>query len=406
MKRLAQITAVVLIVVIGALALWQMREAVQLLIVALAVASGLEPVAQRLARRGMNRARAVVLAFVAVLALLGTGVLLFGSLISTEIALLAERLPVWYDLARTRLIESGGQWRSLAESLPSADVLTARLASEQSGDVMAIALGALAGAATLVTAAVVAVTLGIYWLLDRQRIERLWLSILPLDARTTARAVWTQVYDEVGLYVRGESVIVALSAVALLSVYAALGVPGAATLAAIGGLAQVVPLLGLPIAAALGVIAALTRDMQTAALTLAGTLYVLGVIKLVIGPRVFRGGVNVNPVLVMFLIIALADIGGGWMVLLAPPLAAALQASVRVLANEQRVARVGDPVRAAALRAKLDAVEAEISRREVTDPRLLDLLGRARRLVEEAGGSLPEPPPEGLPPDPSGARAT
>ncbi|MFO7167302.1 MAG: AI-2E family transporter [Chloroflexota bacterium] len=406
MKRLAQITAVVLIVVIGALALWQMREAVQLLIVALAVASGLEPVAQRLARRGMNRARAVVLAFVAVLALLGTGVLLFGSLISTEIALLAERLPVWYDLARTRLIESGGQWRSLAESLPSADVLTARLASEQSGDVMAIALGALAGAATLVTAAVVAVTLGIYWLLDRQRIERLWLSILPLDARTTARAVWTQVYDEVGLYVRGESVIVALSAVALLSVYAALGVPGAATLAAIGGLAQVVPLLGLPIAAALGVIAALTRDMQTAALTLAGTLYVLGVIKLVIGPRVFRGGVNVNPVLVMFLIIALADIGGVWMVLLAPPLAAALQASVRVLANEQRVARVGDPVRAAALRAKLDAVEAEISRREVTDPRLLDLLGRARRLVEEAGGSLPEPPPEGLPPDPSGARAT
>src|SRR5690606_20132143 len=233
MKRLAQITAVVLIVVIGALALWQMREAVQLLIVALAVASGLEPVAQRLARRGMNRARAVVLAFVAVLALLGTGVLLFGSLISTEIALLAERLPVWYDLARTRLIESGGQGRSLAESLPSADVLTARLASAQRGGVMAIALGALAGAATLVTAAVVAVTLGIYWLLDRQRIERLWLSILPLDARTTARAVWTQVYDEVGLYVRGESVIVALSAVALLSVYAALGVPGAATLAAI-----------------------------------------------------------------------------------------------------------------------------------------------------------------------------
>ena len=189
---------------------------------------------------------------------------------------------------------------------------------------------------------------------------------------------------------RGETVVVALSAVALLSVYAALGVPGAGVLALVGGLAQVVPLLGLPIAIVPGVLAALTQGPQTAGLTLAGTLYVLSVIRLVIAPRVFRAGITVNPVLVMFLIIVLADIGGMWMILLAPPIAAAIQASVRILTAEQRAGRAGEQVQAEALRARLEAVEAEMTIRNNEDPRLADLLARARRLVDEAADSMPE----------------
>jgi predicted PurR-regulated permease PerM len=405
MKRLAQITAVALITIIAALAIWQMREAVQLLLVALAVASGLEPVVQRLSARGLNRGAAVGASFIVAVALVVAGVLFFGSLASAEVAVIAEQLPTWYDEARLDLVAGGGWWLEIAASLPSADALANTLAREQSDDVMSLALGAAAGVLTLATVAISAVTLGVYWLLDRQRIERLWLSLLPLDARTTARGIWTQVYDEVGIYVRGEAVIVALSALTLLSVYSALGVPGAGILAVLGGLAQVIPLLGLPIAVASGVIAALTRDTQTAVLTLVGSVYVLSVIKLVIAPRVFRAGVTVNPVMVMFLILALADIGGIWMILLAPPLAAAIQASVRFITHEQRSARATDPVRTAALRARLATLEEELVARDTTDPHLMDLLGRARRLVDEVGGRVADQPPEGgLPPDPAPAQ--
>ncbi|HWQ14726.1 MAG TPA: AI-2E family transporter [Roseiflexaceae bacterium] len=386
MQRLAQITAVVLVTVIGALVLWQMHEAVQLLLVALTVAAGIEPLVRRLMGRGLGRGAAVALAYLAALGLIGALGLFFGSLAAADLDLLARRLPGWYDQGRLALINSG--WATdVAVELPSAERLTSSLAREQRDDMLALITGVAASALMLATLAISAATLGFYWLLDRQRIERLWLSLLPLDVRTTARAVWAQVYNEVGIYVRGEAVIVALATLALLSVYAALDVPAAALLAVVGGVAQVVPLLGLPLAVAPGVLAALTHGPQTAGLALAGALYVLSVVRLVIGRRVFRAGVNVNPVLVMFMIIALADLGGVWMVLLAPPLAAAVQASVRTL-NAERSARVSGGPRAAALRERLDAVEAAIAARAGNDPRLADLLARARRLVNEASARL------------------
>jgi predicted PurR-regulated permease PerM len=387
MKRLAQITAIVLTTMIGALAIWQMREAVQLLLVALAVAAGIEPPVRRLMGRGLARGHAVALAYLAALGLIAGLGLFFGSLASAELDLLGRRLPGWYDAGRLALINSGSWATPIAVELPNAERLTASLAREQSDDVLALATGVVTSALTLVTLAISAATLGFYWMLDRQRIERLWLSLLPLEARTTARGVWTQVYDEMGIYVRGEAVLVALAALALLSVYAALGVPAAALLAVVGGIAQVVPLLGLPLAVLPALLAALTQGPQTAGLTLVGALYVLGVIRFVIGRRVFGAGVNVNPVLVMFMIIVLADIGGLWMILLAPPLAAAAQASLRILTVE-RSARVSGEPRSAALLERLDAVEAALAARDGEDPRLADLLARARRLVNEAGARL------------------
>ena len=390
MKRLAQITAVIVITVIGALAVWQMREAVQLLVVALAVASGVEPWVQRLQGRRLGRAGAVGVAYIAALVAVLAVMAFFGSLASAELVTVADRLPVWYDQGRAWLVASGGWAVSIGEALPTAERLTGTLAGDQRGDVLGLAMGFAAQAATLATLGISAATLGFYWLLERQRIERLWLSLLPLDARTRARGVWQQVYDEVGLYVRGETVIVVLSALALLSVYTVLGVPGAGVLALLGGLAQVVPLLGMLLAIVPAVAVALTQGPVTAGLTLLGTLYVLGVINAVVSRRVFQAGVNVNPVLVMFLIIALADLGGLWMIMLAPPLAAAVQASVRILTSEQRATQTNGRQHTAALRERLDAVEHELARREVADPRLTDLLGRARRLVDEAAESLPE----------------
>ncbi|MEN9933445.1 MAG: hypothetical protein RLZZ387_24 [Chloroflexota bacterium] len=397
MKRLAQITAVILVTVIGALALWQMREAAQLLLVALAVASGVEPAVQRIMERGLGRSKAVAVAYVGALAALSAVVLFFGSLASAEVATVVERLPAWYGQARTALANSGGWASDIGAGLPTPETLTATVTGNQGQDVLGLVLGVAGHLATLATLAVSAATLGFYWLLDRQRIERLWLSLLPLDTRTTARGVWQQVYDEVGIYVRGESAIVALSTLALLSVYGALEVPGAGLLALVGGLAQVVPLLGLPLAVAVGVSAALTQGPVTGALTLAGSVYVLSVIRVVIGRRMYESGINVNPVLVMFMIIALADIGGVWMILLAPPLAAALQASVRIMTSDQRAAArpvATGAVQASALRARLDAVETGLAERGASDPRLTGMLVRARRLVDEAAESLPETSPD------------
>lgn len=406
MKRLAQIAAVVIATVIAALAVWQMREAVQLLLVALAAAAGVEPWARRLQARGMRRSTSAGLAYAAGLALVLLGLMFFGGLASAEVVEVVDRAPRWYDQGRAWLAAQEGWGASVGGALPSADRLTSSLAGDGGGDILGLAAGVVAQALTLLTLAISAATLGFYWLLERPSIERLWLSLLPLDARTTARGVWQQVYEEIGLYVRGEGVIVGLSALALLSVLTLLGVPGAGVLALLGGLAQVVPLLGMPLAIVPAVAVALTQGPVTGGLALAGTLYALGVTHGLVGRRMFKSGVTVNPVLVMFFIILLADLGGLWLILLAPPLAAAVQATARVLTSDQRAASDGaQPI--AALRDRLGQLEGQLSERAASDPRLADLLGRARRLVDETAAVLPEPATDSpFPPDPMPARAT
>jgi predicted PurR-regulated permease PerM len=392
MKLVALYTTVILAIVIAALALWQMREAVQLLVVALAVASGMTPTIRGLVRRGLRREWAVALAFIITLALLVVGLALFGLLVYSDLATIFQVLPTRYDALRQTLLASGGLAQSVGELLPSTIVLVGSLANGDVNQVGALLLALTTDLLTVGAVVISVASLGCYWLLDQQRIERLWLSLLPLDARTRARAVWRQIYDEVGLYVRGEASIVAISAVVLLSLYSALHLPGAALLAVFGAVAQVVPLLSVPIALLPALLVALTQGSWAVALTLVGTLYALGVIRLIIGPRVFSAGANVNPVLVIVLILALAQLGGLWMILLAPPLAAAIQVSLRLLTSEQRSAiRQAQEVRLDELRQRLVALEIIEGADTGGDTRQLQaLVARASQLVAEAVDLLPD----------------
>jgi predicted PurR-regulated permease PerM len=228
-------------------------------------------------------------------------------------------------------------------------------------------------------------SLGFYWLADQQRIERLWLSLLPLGARTRVRAVWAAVYREVGIYVRGEVAIIGLTMLALLALFTLLDLPGGVLLAIAGGLAQVVPLLGPPLAVLPGALAALTQGPLSAALALAGALGALLAIRLMVAPRVFREGINTNPVLVVVLILALFEAGGLGLALLGPPLAAAIQATTRVLAGEGRAlrAQVG-PAQLDSLANRLDGIAAAVAPDRPDAARLQGLIERARRLLAEA----------------------
>lgn len=385
MKRLALFTAIILGIVIGALALWQMREALEILLVSLAISAGMAPLVDRLIQRGWKRAAAVGLTFALALLLLIAFVALFGALGYADIATIAAGLPSWYDALRRSLLGGGAWLARLAALLPSTDALVASLAAERFANLGAFVLNVVTGTLALGATAIGAASLVFYWLLDQQRIERLWLSLLPLNTRTIMRAVWRQIYAEVGLYVRGEALLVSLTALILLAIYAALGLPAAALLAIIGGLAQVVPLLGLPIALLPAVAVALAQDATTGLLTLVLALAALTAIRLLVARRVFASGIDVNPVLVVFLILALAEIGSVWMILLAPPLAAAIQATVRVLSDEAR-AQTNQAQNPAldALRERLNQVEGLLEPDATVTPQLTALLARARTLLADA----------------------
>lgn len=383
LKLVALRAAVALAIVLVALALWQMREAGQLLAIAVAVSAGLAPLVSRLVARGIPRARASALVFGATLLvtiLLGIG---FGVLLAQDLATVIDGLPLWYAQGIGWLQAQGGWAAEVAARLPDSGELAQSIVG---GDIPAgqAVLDVGVRLLALTALAIGAAALGFYWLVDEQRITRLWLSLLPLDARTRVRAFGAAVYREVGIYVRGVGVIAVLTAAALLVIYRLAGVPGAAALALAGGLAQVVPLLGPVLALLPGSLLALGQGQTTAAAVLAASIAALALIRLGLAPRLLSRGIGVNPVLVVVLIMALAEVGGVSLILLAPPMAAALQAATRALVDAGR----GEAARTQATRvAELEQQLAAVAVTAAASPenlRLQSLVQRAEALLAEA----------------------
>jgi predicted PurR-regulated permease PerM len=381
LKLVAQRAAVAFAIVLVALLLWQMREAAQLLAVAIAVSAGLAPLVRRLVARGMAHARASALVFGVALLLIVAAALGLGLLIAGDMAVVLDQAPLWYAGFVSWLTAYGGWAADLAARLPSSSELTETLVGDGGAAGQALldlGLRILGGLALALGAA----ALGFYWLVDEQRITRLWLSLLPLDVRTRARALGSAVYGEVGIYVRSVVTTAALTTLALLLIYKAAGVPGASVLALAGGLAQVVPLLGPILALLPGGLAALSRGELIAAGVLAAAITALALIRLWLGPRLLRRGIPVNPVLVVVMIMVLAELGGLPLILLAPPMAAALQAATRALVDTGRieVARTRS-TRVAELEQRLEEVAAQAT---PGDLRMQSLVERARALLAEA----------------------
>lgn len=387
MRLVALRAAVVLGIILLALALWQMREAAQLLAVAIAISAGLAPLVTRLSARGVPRQRAAALVFGGGLLALGALAAGLAVLLSADMGQLLDNLPLWYVVAKNWTEGQGGLIGDLAARLPSSTELTsAALGGDEA--IGAVALGLTTRALTLVALLLGAAALGFYWLVDEQRIARLWLSLLPLDARTRVRATAAAIYREVGIYVRSVAVLALLTTAALLLIYRLAGVPGATALALLGGLAQVVPLLGPALAVLPGSLLALTRGELIAVIVLGASLAAVTAIRVGLGPRLLQQGIGVNPVLVVVVILALAELGGVPLILLAPPLAAAIQAATRALVSAGRdEAAHTKATRVAELEQRLHAVAAA-AEANPDDRRLQSLVERARTLLTEARQAL------------------
>lgn len=387
MKTLALHTAVALLIMITALAVWQMSEAVILLIVAAAVASGLTPLVNKLTDRGMEQPKAAALVFGGGVILVVAALALLGLLLGVELAALADELPIRYVQAREALAANGGWLAGLANLLPSSSGINDLLLGGDAPITQTFA-AVLSQAGTLVALGIAVASLGFYWLVEEQRFARLWFSLLPLAARTRTRGVWEEVSRELGIYVRGVATLVGVTTLGLLSVFTLAGVPGATLLALLGGLSQVVPLLGVPLAIIPGALVGFSLGPLPGALALAGALFVVGITRLVIGPILYRDGVNVNPVLVVVLIMALAELGGIGLALLGPPLAAVIQASTRIIVQTQigqaarpRAERIDD------LEERLERITAEIDPDNPDAQRIQGLVERARKLIGGARGA-------------------
>jgi predicted PurR-regulated permease PerM len=377
--RVVQGTLVVLAVALGFWLLFANRNAFFSLFVAIVISTAISPAVDWLRQRGLPRAAGVIAIYLGLLAVVAGTFWLLAPLVAEQGARLTATLTGLYPEVVTALQNAPSRLiRRLAFELPAE--LTLAPAAEDGGVEMIAAVArtleylGLVGDGLFVFIAVL--LLAFYWTLDRERVLRSLLLLLPAERREDARELFLASETKVGGYIRGVAVLCAMVGVLALGAYLLLGLPNALLLALAAGLFEAVPVVG----PALGALPALAVALALGPEKVVGVLAATAVIQLlentVLVPRVMGRTVGVNAVVTLLSLAAFSRIFGLPGALMAIPLAAVFQ----VLLDRFVLGPAAVDNEAPAGRGRASVLRYEAR----------ELVADARKLLREKPADLPE----------------
>ncbi len=179
-----------------------------------------------------------------------------------------------------------------------------------------------------------------FWLVEHARLQRYTLAFLPADRRAGSRNAWNEIETRLGLWVRGQLILMGSMGVATGVAYSLLGLPGALLLGFIAALTEAIPIVGPLLGAIPAILVAATVSPELA-LVVALIYLVLQLIEgNVLVPIVMRNTIGISPLLVLFSLLVGAEVGGLLGAFLAVPIAASIEIVLsRLQARETPVAQ-------------------------------------------------------------------
>lgn len=182
-----------------------------------------------------------------------------------------------------------------------------------------------------------------FWLTERSRLQRYALAFLPQDRRAGIRDGWNEIESRLGLWVRGQLILMGTIGVATGIAYSLLGLPGSLLLALIAALTEVIPIIGPIIGFIPALLVATTISTEMVFLTL-GIYFVLHLIEgNVLVPIVMRNSVGLSPFLVLVSLLVGATVGGILGAVVAVPIVAGITVILERLQDRETPVPI-DPV--------------------------------------------------------------
>lgn len=391
MKRLALHTAVIFATLAALYLLWEMREAVVLFLLSLAIAAALRPIAGLMAKRGLPNSLALFAAYVLAIGIPLLLLLAAAPPIISQMREAGDDIVAAYKNVQEHWTKGHSWQRALEARLPPPAQLYQAVVGDKSASLLSMLAGATFSIAGGVIDLLLVLFLSVYWSLDRVHFERLWLSLLPVDQRGQTRQLWRAIELEIGAYCRSEAIQCIIAALILGCGYAALGQPYPALLAAIGGLAWLIPWVGAPLAVTPLLILSLPSlaydgGASFLTVTLPAALYTLAVLlflELVIEPRFFNRR-RYNALLTAIIAIGLAQIWGVFGLVIGPPLAAVAQIVGWQWINRPKIGGASPAVSPqGAFDGRLQAIRSSLANAHEARPELLSLTDRLETLVRQ-----------------------
>jgi predicted PurR-regulated permease PerM len=314
-------------VVVAAIALWKLRILIALLFLAFTISAAMRPGVEALHRRRIPRGFGIAFHYVGLVAAIG---LLLYFVIPSAVDQIQEAVPTSSSELEKEASQSSGIKERILRGVQN------RLDELPSGS-------ELVDPAVTVTVTAFEVLIGIvftlacaaYWIFERERAERLVLSIVPPQHRRIVRGTWELIDLKLGAYVRGQLLLVILVATVLSVSFWIIGLPFWLLIGTFAGVVELIPVIGPLAAGALAVGVGFTASWQTA-LAAGIAVWIVRLIEdYTVIPRVLGHAVGLTPLTVLVSVSAVAILFGGFAVLLAIPIAAVLATLVDVIVRDR-----------------------------------------------------------------------
>jgi predicted PurR-regulated permease PerM len=316
----------VVFVILALVFLWFIRDVVIILLLAIVLASAMEPLVDYFRQRRIPRAVSVLAVYLLVLGLVALIVSLLVSPVATELKNLEVNLP--------------GLIAQLHEKVPYADFIIGDaglgdltrqvlLIASGEGTLLSRTVGVFNGVFTLLTVLVIS----FYLVAEEKGMKKFIGMLVPADQQDFTWQLMTKIQHKMGMWVLGQ-IILSFSIFLLTFIgLSILGVKYALFLALLAGLLEVVPYIGPFVSAIPAVFFAL---IQSPALVVAVIILYVIIQKTegyVLVPKIMEKTVGTSPLVVLLALLIGFKLAGIFGLLLAVPLVSAVTVIIQELSN-------------------------------------------------------------------------
>lgn len=308
-----------------------------LLVLAIIIGEAIRPLVERLGRRGIPAALAILLIYLVTLAVIGLLLWVILDPLVKEASAFSASLPDYLSKLRETASDLQRQLRAQAGLKNAIDSMTSALTSALQQGVpalLSVPFNVLSGILGIFIDLVVVLTMTIFWLLSTQRLKPFVVGLFPPAQRERTSSVISEVSRAFGGYVRGTLIAMALIGTLTGLGLFILGVPYALLLGLVAGLTELLPYIGPWISGAAAVTVALVAVGPLKGVEVAILFLLIQEIEgNLVQPLVMNRQVHIDPLLVIVAVLIGIDLLGVIGAILAVPLAAGVQVLVvRVVA--------------------------------------------------------------------------
>jgi len=318
----------ILLVLLGAYAIFVLRELLLLVLTAVVLASAIEPGVEFFKKRlRLHRVLSVILMYLLVFGSIFIGIYYFIPPVLNEAQSFIALLPQYLDTVELPTSIGNAGFIGVETVTAKSSLLNSLLSLQESfadtGEGIVRLLATIFGG---IFSLFLTIVLSFYFAVRETGIDDFLKIVTPTKHQDYVLDLWRRSQRKIGLWMQGQLMLSLIIGILVYLGLMILGVPYALLLAVFAAVLELIPVFGSIIAAIPGVLVAFVDGGATLALIVGGLFLVVNQFQgNLIYPLVVKKVIGVPPLLVILAIIAGGQLAGVIGVILAVPIAAGIQ---------------------------------------------------------------------------------